>query len=96
MTRCILPMLACCLLSACAAGPMPMPDPMPPPANLTTPPAPLPPPASGALRDLEANHRTVARLYHQLAIRYCGLLQHLQVSHDPQVDGCTRYLAERR
>ena len=81
MTRLMLWTLACCLLTACAAGPMrtPVPDiPVPPPANLTAPPAPLPPPASGRVPDLEANHLQVARAYHQLASQLCRLLEFLE------------------
>ena len=76
---------ASCLLSACASGPPPMlarPIPVPPPPNVTAPPQPLPPPASGRMADLEANHREVARLYHQLASQTCRLLQYLQITPD--------------
>lgn len=76
---------ACCLLSACAAGPTPMPAApikVPPPANLTAPPQPLPPPDSGQMRDLEANHRETARAYHQLALQMCNLLAFLEINHD--------------
>lgn len=72
-------------LSACAFGKRPMPEPtvvaaqaVPAPANLTVKPAPLPQPKSGQLPDLEANHREVARAYHQLANRFCQLLAFLQ------------------
>lgn len=85
MTRLLLLMLASCLLIACAAGPTPMPaQPLkvPPPPNLTAPPAPLPPPASGRMPDLEANHRQVARAYHQLASQLCGLLAFLEAEPD--------------
>lgn len=81
MTRLLTLTLASCLLSACAAGPMRMPADelkVPPPPNLTAPPAPLPPPASGRVRDLEANHRQVARAYHQLASQLCRLLEFLE------------------
>lgn len=81
MTRLTLLMVACCLLSACAAGPTPMPvSPIkvPPPPNLTAPPAPLPPPASGRVPDLEANHLQVTRAYHQLASQLCRLLEFLE------------------
>lgn len=77
--------IACCLLGACAAGPLPMPVPQipdPPAASLTTPPRVLPPPASGRMRDLESNHREVARLYHLLANQLCLLLEHLEIRHD--------------
>jgi hypothetical protein len=83
MRRLILSMLAACLLNACALGPTPMPAPalvIPPPPNLTAPPQPLPMPLSGQMRDLEANHRQVAKQYHQLARQLCGLLSFLQIS----------------
>lgn len=76
---------ASCLLSACASGPPPMlarPIPVPPPPNVTAPPLPLPPPASGRMADLEANHREVARLYHQLASQTCRLLLWLEIDSD--------------
>ena len=76
--------LVCCLLTACAAGPQPTPGQpvqVPPQANLTAPPQPLPPPASGQMSDLEANHRQVAKQYHQLAAQVCGLLKFLQIPH---------------
>lgn len=81
MTRLPLLMLASCLLTACAVGPMRTPAPdikVPPPPNLTAPPAPLPPPASGRVPDLEANHRQVALAYHQLASQLCRLLEFLE------------------
>lgn len=83
MTRLPLLMLASCLLTACAAGPTPMPAApirVPPPASLTTAPQRLPPPASGRLRDLEANHLQVARAYHQLASQHCRLLEFLEAA----------------
>lgn len=83
MTRLLMLTLACCLLTACAAGPMPTPAPelkVPPPPNLLAPPAPLPPPASGRVPDLEANHQQVARAYHQLASQLCRLLEFLEAS----------------
>lgn len=86
-------LLASCLLSACAAGPQPMPASpikVPPPANLTVPPQPLPPPASGKTRDLEANHQQVARAYHQLASQVCRLLAFLQA----QPPECSRWTAD--
>lgn len=82
MTRLTLLMLACCLLIGCAAGPTRMPASeikVPPSPNLTAPPPPLPPPASGRVPDLEANHRQVARAYHQLASQLCRLLAFLEV-----------------
>lgn len=87
----ILSITVCCLMSACAFGTPPMrvePIRVPPPANLTMPPEPLPPPASGAMRDLEANHRQVARQYHQLASQTCLLLLYLEINHD----ACSRYV----
>lgn len=77
---------ACCLLTGCAAGTMPMPDlsvpvKTQPPANLTAPPRQLPAAASGQMRDLEANHQAVTKEYHRLASQMCGLLDYLQVSH---------------
>ena len=94
MTRLHLLMMsaALCLLSACAAGPQPIPVdqiPVPPPPNLTAPPQALPPPTSGRLRDLEANHREVARRYHQLASQMCLLLSFLQLPSDG--DGCKAF-----
>ncbi|MDF9428258.1 hypothetical protein EM868_00375 [Cupriavidus gilardii] len=79
-----------CLLTACAAGAPPTPDPLrvPPPPNLTAQPDPLPQPASGKPKDLEANHRDVARAYFRLAGRFCGLLAFYQV----MPDGCVPYL----
>lgn len=78
-------LLAGCLLTACAAGPQPMPDleattpvKVPPQASLLTPPPRLPPPRSGQLQDLESNHREVARRYHQVASQLCELLIYLQ------------------
>jgi len=84
MHRLTLLTAACCLLSACASGPQPMPvEPIkvPPPSNATAPPRQLPPPASGQMRDLEANHQQVARAYHQLASQHCRLLQYLEIQH---------------
>ena len=92
MNRLPLWIAVCCLLTACAAGPTPMPAcpiPVTPPANLTAPPQRLPPPASGATRDLESNHLQVAHAYHQLAARYCGLLQFLEINDDE----CKAFLA---
>jgi hypothetical protein len=91
----LLMMLAASVLMGCAAGPQPMPDlsvtkpvPVPPPPNLLTPPPTLPPPRSGQLTELEANHREVARLYHQLASQMCQLLQYLQAP----TEGCPAML----
>ncbi len=91
MNRLTLSTAACCLLTACAAGPTPMPAcpiKVDPPANLTAPPQPLPAPSSGAMRDLEANHQLTARAYHQLAARYCGLLLLLEINDE----GCKPFL----
>lgn len=78
----ILLIAACCLLSACAAGIQPTtvePIAVPPPANLLMAPLPLPPAPSGQMPDLEANHRAVAKAYHQLAAQMCSLLAFLQI-----------------
>lgn len=81
-----------CLLTACSAGVMPMPDPSPtpPPPNLTVAPEILPQPLSGKPKDLEANHREVAQMYHRLAAQVCGLLAYERVTPS----GCVRYLEE--
>lgn len=65
------------------------PIPVAPPANLTQAPQKLPPPRSGAMRDLESNHQQAAHAYHQLATRYCGLLQWLEINDDE----CAAFLA---
>ena len=91
MTRLMLSVAVCCLMTACAAGPQRMqadPIQVPPPASLTVPPQPLPPPLSGKPLDLEANHREVARLYHQLASQLCSLLQHLEMNDE----GCAPWM----
>lgn len=78
----ILLTLVCCLLIGCAHGARPTPEePLQtaPPPNLTMPPQPLPQPDSGRMRDLEANHREVARAYHRLASQMCQLLAYLQI-----------------
>lgn len=92
MRRLILSIAVSCLLSACAAGVTPTPDPVPvqPNAALLVKPQPLPQPASGAMPDLEANHRAVAKAYHLLAARYCGLLAWLEIPMAPE-DGCAPY-----
>ena len=81
---------ACCLLTACAAGPtqtLVQQAPQIPEikvsasANLTRPPPPLPPPQSGEMRELETNHRLVAEAFHQVAAQLCSLLQHMGVEH---------------
>lgn len=91
--------LASCLLIGCASGPPPtqvLPAPQIPPikvkpqASLTQPPQPLPNPTSGAMPDLEANHREVAKAYHQLAARLCSLLRNLEIEHRE----CLPYLSE--
>ena len=86
-----LTMAAVCLLLGCAAGPPPTPaselsQPLKvqPNASLLTPPPPLPPPRSGQLKDLEANHREVARRYHQVASQLCQLIDYVV----GPVDGC--------
>lgn len=89
-----LSIVACCLLSACAAGPTPTPvTPLkvPPPANLTAPPQPLPPPDSGQMRDLESNHLATVRAYHLLAQQMCNLLSFLEINHDI----CIKFEADR-
>jgi hypothetical protein len=86
------PLLACCLLIACASGPQPTPEPVliypitvPPPASLLVAPQVLLPPASGRMADLESNHRAVARAYHQLAAQLCALLTYIKEAPN---DGC--------
>lgn len=79
-------MAACCLLTACASGTLPMPDPdepvkTAPPPNLTAPPRRLPPARSGAIPDLEANHLAVAKAYHRLASQMCLLQAYLEIRH---------------
>lgn len=95
----ILLTLAFCLLIGCASGPPPTqvqsapvipPIKVKPQASLTQPPQPLPNPTSGAMPDLEANHREVAQAYHQLATRLCGLLRHLEIEHRE----CLPYLSD--
>lgn len=91
--RLTLSIAVCCLMTACAAGLRPTSveqTKILPPANATAPPQPLPPPRSGAMRDLEANHLEVTRLYHQLAASHCSLLQWLGINDDacrPYLDG---------
>lgn len=90
MTRRIPLMLACCLLTACAAGPqqtlvqqapqIPQTQ-VPPPANLLRPPPILPRPQSGAMRHLESDHMTVAESFHQVVAQLCGLLKHMEIEH---------------
>jgi hypothetical protein len=93
--RLLTALLAACLLSACASGIKPMPDAqalqpiqVQPQANLTQAPQKLPAPKSGAVPNLEANHRQVARQYHQLASQHCGLLQFLLLAPE----GCKPWL----
>ena len=91
MRRLTLWIAVCCLLSACALGPTPTPvppTPVPPPPNLTAPPQSLPPPANGQMRELESNHRAVARAYHLLAAQLCGLLVFLELPRE----GCDVFL----
>lgn len=85
MRRLLLSIAMCCLLSACAFGVPPTPDEpirVPPPANLIAAPQPLQQPRSGRIQDLEANHREVAKAYHQLASQMCGLLAFLQIKNE--------------
>lgn len=82
---------ACCLMSACALGPLPTPAreiPVPPPPNLTQQPQALPPPRSGQMRDLEANHRVVTKAYHLVASQLCQLLAFLE---QPLEEQCLAY-----
>jgi hypothetical protein len=51
-----------------------------PQANQTQAPEQLPQPKSGAISELEANQRQVARLYHQLASQHCSLLEFLSLA----------------
>lgn len=101
MTRRTLSMLACCLLTACAAGPQQtlvqqapqIPEiKVPPSANMTRPPPVLPQPQSGAMRDLETDHQAVAEAFHQVATQLCRLLQHLEIEHHE----CLPYLLADR
>lgn len=87
MRRLLLPIAMCCLMSACAFGVTPTPaDPIEvkPEASLTVAPRPLPQPPTGRIQDLEANHRDVAKAYHQLASQTCRLLAFLQLP----TEGC--------
>lgn len=88
MRRLLLMIATCCLMTACSSGAPRMleadPIEVQPPANLITRPKPLPQPASGAIQELEANHREVAKAYHDLASQTCRLLQFLQLS----TEGC--------
>lgn len=87
MRRLLLPIAMCCLMSACASGVTPTPaDPIEvkPEASLTAVPSALPQPPSGRIQDLEANHREVAKAYHQLASQMCRLLAFLQLP----TEGC--------
>src|SRR5690606_5729759 len=95
----ILSTLAFCLLSACSSGTPPTPVllahqfksiKVSPQASLTQPPQPLPPARSGAIPDLEANHRLVTMAYHQLATRLCSLLRNLEIEHRE----CLPYLSK--
>lgn len=80
--------LVCCLTLGCAGGMLPTPDAsiqpikVDPPANLTQPPAPLPAARSGAVPDLEANHRQVTKAYHLLATQMCNLLDFLEINRE--------------
>lgn len=88
MRRLLLMIAMCCLMSACTFGAPRMleadPIEVQPPANLITRPKPLPQPASGAIQELEANHREVAKAYHNLASQTCRLLAYLQLP----TEGC--------
>lgn len=94
--RLLISVLCLLIVSACGSPPtmVPVSPPpsikVPPAPNLTAPPEALPPPTSGLLPDLEANHREVAKAYHQLAARLCGLLQYLEIEHRE----CMPYLQE--
>ncbi len=85
MRRLLLTITTCFLMSACASGVLPTQDEpiqVPPEASLTAAPPPLPQPATGRIQDLEANHRDVARAYHQLASQMCRLLDFLQIKRE--------------
>lgn len=85
MRRLLLTITTCCLMSACSSGGPRMPEEpitVPPQANLTAAPKLLPQPRSGRIQDLEANHRDVAKAYHQLASQVCRLLQYLQADSE--------------
>lgn len=88
MRRLLLMIAMSCLMSACTFGAPRMleadPIEVQPPPNLITRPKPLPQPASGAIQELEANHRDVAKAYHNLASQMCRLLAYLQLP----TEGC--------
>ena len=91
MRRLLLPICTCFLMTACASGVTPTLDDSPqvkPEASLTAVPQPLPQPASGAISELEANHRAVAKAYHQLASQMCRLLTFLQLP----TEGCEPWM----
>jgi hypothetical protein len=69
----------------------PQPIQVPPPPSLLQPPPQLPQPASGRMPDLEANHREVAKAYHQLAAQLCALLTFLESA----TNDCDRYLSDQ-
>lgn len=85
MLRLLPTITTCCLMSACALGVPPMQDEpirVLPEASLTAAPRPLPQPPTGRIQDLEANHREVAKAYHQLASQMCRLLDFLQIKRE--------------
>lgn len=88
MCRLLLTIAMCSLMTACGSGVLRMQDQEPievkPQANLTATPKPLPQPPSGRIDDLEANHRQVAKAYHDLASQMCRLLAFLQLP----TEGC--------
>lgn len=98
MTRLTLLTVACSLMTACAAGPPPMPVQLsemprlqvPPAPNLTQPPPVLSQPASGHIKDLEADHREVAKAFHLVASQLCHLLNHLETAPNE----CAPYLED--
>lgn len=88
MRRLLLTIAMCSLMTACSFGAQRTPDPdvieVKPQANLTSVPKELPQPPSGQIADLEANHRQVAKAYHDLASQVCRLLTFLQLP----TEGC--------
>jgi hypothetical protein len=88
MRRLLLTIAMCSLMTACGSGVLRTPDPdvieVKPQANLTAVPKVLPQPPSGQIADLEANHREVAKAYHDLASQMCRLLAFLQLP----TEGC--------
>lgn len=88
MRHLLITIAMCCLMTGCGSGVLRMPAPeaieVSPQANLITPPRPLPQPRSGEVAELEANHRQVAKAFHDLASQMCRLLAHLQLP----TEGC--------